>query len=130
MKDFLQMKKEWTITRYQNDEDYQDNMPSGVIDSQTGDLLPAVSKIEGNLMLNEGIAELLLLLTGGGGTAYSNANAFLGVGDSSTAESAAQTALQASSNKLYKAMEATYPTISGQTVTWRSVFGSSDANFA
>ena len=27
-------------------------------------------------------------------------------------------------------MEASYPQRSGQTVTWRAVFGSSDANFA
>lgn len=44
-------------------------------------------------------------------------------------EVATQTDLQASSNKLYKAMSATYPQRSGQTTTWRSAFGSSDANF-
>lgn len=44
-------------------------------------------------------------------------------------EAASQTDLQASSNKLYKAMSATYPQVSGQTITWRSAFGSSDANF-
>lgn len=44
-------------------------------------------------------------------------------------EAAAQTDLQASTNKLYKAMSATYPQVSGQTITWRSAMGSSDANF-
>lgn len=86
--------------------------------------------IQGNLALNEGIAELLLLLTGGTATAYNNTNARIGVGDSSTAESASQTGLQAATNKLWKAMDATYPTIASQTVTFKSTFGTSEANFA
>jgi hypothetical protein len=89
-----------------------------------------VSEIEGNLLLNEGIGLLLDLLIGAGGTVYSNANARIGVGDSNTAESAAQTGLQAATNKTYKAMEATYPQRSGQTLTFRSVFASGDANYA
>lgn len=44
-------------------------------------------------------------------------------------EAASQTDLQASSNKLYKPMAASYPQVSGQTLTFRSVLGSSDANF-
>ncbi|WP_305046337.1 hypothetical protein [Geoalkalibacter sp.] len=87
-------------------------------------------EIDGNLLLNEGIALMLDLLIGAGGTALSNANARLAVGDSATAEGAAQTGLQAATNKLYKAVEAGYPQRSGQTVTWRAVFGASDANFA
>ena len=86
--------------------------------------------IEGNLLLNEGITALQNLLIGAAETAFNNANSYLGVGDSSTAASAGQTGLQASTNKLYKAMETSYPTISSQTTTWRSVFGSSEANFA
>lgn len=108
----------WIITKYADDAAYVAGSP---FDQAT---------IDGNLLLNEGIAALLALLTGGAATAFSNANAYLGVGDSSTAESAAQTGLQAATNKLYKAMEATYPSISGQTVTFRAVFGSTDANFA
>jgi len=59
-----------------------------------------------------------------------NTNSHLGVGDSSTAFSAAQTDLQAATNKLRKAMEATYPQRSGLAVTVRSLFGTSEANFA
>lgn len=119
IKEKLQMKKIWTIRKYADDGAYQADQPF------------EVSEFEGNLLLNEGIAELLDLLIGAGTpTNFGNANAYLGVGDSSTAESASQTGLQASTNKLYKAMEATYPSRAGQTVTWRAVFGSSDANFA
>lgn len=44
-------------------------------------------------------------------------------------EVATQTDLQASSNKLYKAMSATYPQVSAQTMTWRAAYGSAEANF-
>ena len=54
----------------------------------------------------------------------------IGVGDSTTAESAAHTDLQAASNKTHKAMSATYPQRSGTTVTFQSAFASGDANYA
>lgn len=63
-------------------------------------------------------------------TFLNNTNAHLGVGDSSTAFSAAHTDLQASSNKLRKAMEATYPTRSNGALTFRALFSTSQANFA
>jgi hypothetical protein len=66
----------------------------------------------------------------GSATAFSNANSYLGVGDSNTAFAATQTDLQASTNKLRKAMEATYPTLATNVLVFRSLFGTSDANFA
>lgn len=63
-------------------------------------------------------------------TAFNNANAYIGVGDSSTAFDAAQTDLQAASNKLRKAMEATYPQRTANAVDFRSLFGTAEANFA
>lgn len=128
--DEVVMKKVWTIRRYSCDEDYISDRPSIVKDPVTGRMLPAVETIEGNMLLNEGIAVMLDLLIGAGGTNFGNANAYLGVGDSNVAEGAAQTGLQASTNKLYKAMSATYPQRAGQTVTWRAVFASAEANFA
>ena len=125
----LSYKTQWTIRRYADDAAFAAGMPTPVLDAE-GKELPGVSEIEGNLLLNEGIQLLLDLLIGDGGTAYNNANSYLGVGDSSTAESASQTALQASTNKTYKAMQATYPQRSSQTVTWRAVFASGDANYA
>jgi hypothetical protein len=119
MKDTIQYKTEWTVRKYANDEAFQRNESF------------EEAIVEGNLLLNEGIAELWDLACGlGSPTAFSNANAYLGVGDSSTAESAAHTGLQASSNKAYVGMESGYPSRSGQTVTWRAVFGSAVANFA
>lgn len=91
-----------------------------------------VAEFEGNLLLNEGINELWLLLIGGAGTAYSNANAYLGVGDSDAAAVATQTALQAAANKFWQGMAATYPTSPpiGQQVVFRSVFADGDAQYA
>ncbi len=108
----------WTIHRYANDEKFAANNPY------------SISTIKENVLLNEGITELLKLLTGDTATAYDNSNARLGVGDSSTAENATHTGLQAATNKLWKGMEATYPQIAAQTVTFRAVFTTSEANYS
>ena len=63
-------------------------------------------------------------------TEFNNANAHLGVGDSTTAFAASQTDLVAATNKLRKAMDATYPQRTTNVITLRSTFGSSEANFA
>lgn len=84
---------------------------------------------EGNIIVTVGIAVLLNLLKGDSDTVFSNATSYLGVGDSSTATNVAQTDLQAATNKLRKAMNATYPIDSAPTITFQSTFGSSEANF-
>lgn len=115
----LGWKAKWVITRYED----QQKFDAGEHYSQ--------SEIDYNLALNEGINLVWTLVCGGAGTAFDNSNAYLGVGDSSVAEAATQTGLQAATNKLYKAMEAGYPTYgTSQKATWRSVFGASEANYA
>lgn len=86
---------------------------------------------KGNLLLNEGINELWTIVgSASSGTKFDNSNAYLGVGDSATAEDASQTGLQAATNKLYKAMDTSYPTYgTSQKITFRSTYGSSDANY-
>lgn len=96
----------------------------------------------GNLLMYGGASCLWECLIGNGtGTAaqtltyFNNGNAYIGVGDSSTAAAATQTDLQAASNKLRKAMDSTYPThtdgvISGAaSIVFRSTFASGDANW-
>jgi fatty acid/phospholipid biosynthesis enzyme len=63
-------------------------------------------------------------------TAFDNANAYIAAGDSATAFAATQTDLQAATNKLRKAMDATYPQRSGNVLTFRATFATGDANFA
>lgn len=118
MLETLHYKTTWIIEKFANDSDFQRMKPYEKV------------VIEGNLLLNEGITRLLNLLIGTTTNPFNNANARLGVGDSSTAEAASQTDLQAATNKLYKAMDATFPSVSAQTVTFRSTFGSADANYA
>jgi len=118
IQDSIRYKTRWKITKYANDEAFKQGKPYDV------------SEFDGNLLLNEGITELLNLIGGISGSAWSNANAYLGVGDSSTAEAASQTDLQAATNKLYKAMSSGYPQVSAQTITFRSQFTSAEANFS
>jgi hypothetical protein len=98
---------------------------------------------EGNLLMYGGASNLWECLIGLGTatagqakTYYNNANAAIGVGDSTTAVLATHTDLQAATNKLRRAMDATYPThtdgvVSGAaSITFRSTFGTADANWA
>jgi hypothetical protein len=191
----------WQVTRYADEAAFAAGKASAVVGGD-GKQLPAVSVVEGNLLLQEGITRLLNLLIGGGGTVYSNANARIGVGDGApsalagtlgftngsanvtgtgtsfttalavgdhlvgpdgqiytvqtitnntalvltttyaggtqsgvtvnkiTRAIATQTDLLASTNKLYKAMDATYPLISAQTVTFQAQFTGAEANYA
>lgn len=128
--EFSRLEKRWVIRRYASEADYAAGRPGEVVGAD-GQALPAESVIVGNVLLQEGIGEILDLVGGlGTPTAYNDANARIGVGDSNTAESAAHTGLQAASNKAYAAMESGYPQRSAQTLTWRAVFGSAVANFA
>lgn len=93
-------------------------------------------EIDGNLAMFGGISKMWQATIGNSITAFSNANAAIGVGDSTTAAAGTQTDMQAATNKLRKAMDATYPqhtdgTSSGNAqIVFRSTFGTSDANFA
>jgi hypothetical protein len=90
-----------------------------------------LSDFDGNLLLNDGIDDIMwTLICGGAGTAMSNANAYLGVGDSDTAAAAAQTDLQAAVNKIRVGMEDGYPTYgSSQKATFQSSFDGDTANY-
>jgi len=116
--DTLHYKSVWRLEKYSSKQALAAGKPYEALE------------FKGNLLLNEGIAELFDLAITTGATKFDNTNAYLGVGDSATGEVATQTGLQASTNKLYKAMDSTYPSRASQTVSWRSTFGSSDANFA
>lgn len=114
----------------------------------TGDWYPQASpryvdNFDGNLLMYGGVSCLWETLIGNGTatagqalTYFNNAQSAVGVGDSTTATAATQTDLQASTNKLRKAMNATFPshtdaTTSGAaTIQWQSTFATTDANFA
>ncbi len=127
--EILKPRTRWRIRRYPDQAAYERGELTPVLDPITGELLPAESEIEGNLLLNEGIAELHNLIAATGGTKWDNTNARLGVGDSAAAEGAGQTGLQGTS-KTYAGMEATYPQYAAQVTTWRAVFGGGVGNHA
>ena len=95
--------------------------------------VPAYEVVEGdyNALVDSGIINLLNGLIGVGITAFNNANARIGVGDSAAAWATTQTDLQAATNKLRKAMNATYPLGTGtKIITFQADFTGAEANYA
>ena len=87
--------------------------------------------VEDNLLLNLGIGNLLDLLCGIGSVTVYGTGSYIGVGTSTTSAVATHTGLQAgTSARDYQSMESTFPSRSGQTMTWKSVWGSAEGNFA
>lgn len=114
-----------------------DFTPEEIEAGRADDALIETIEREGNLLVIGGASALWERLKGTSVTAFDNTNAYIGVGDSSTAAADTQTDLQAATNKLRKAMDATYPTHTDTTgtagsknIVYQSTFGSSDANFA
>ena len=81
-------------------------------------------------LVNAGRDFFVANILGNAATPFNNANAHIGVGDSATAHAVTQADLVATTNKLRKAMDGGFPTVSGNVLTYRSTFGTADANFA
>lgn len=81
-------------------------------------------------LVDSGRNHMVQATIGAAVTAFNNANSYLGVGDSATAHAVGQTDLVAASNKLRKAMDATYPQGAANVITFRSTFATGDANWA
>jgi hypothetical protein len=131
--DKIGWKTEWTIYKWGKDGDdeiakFLQN--GGKIEEalKVFAAKPIIERLEGNVALNEGLAELIDIICGlGTPTKYDNTNARIGVGDSSASESATQTGLQGT-NKTFKAMDTGYPQRVNQTGEWRATFGGAEAN--
>ncbi len=115
LKEEIEHKTKWQITKFASDEDYSKGKPF------------EVKEFDGNLLLNEGISELEKLGLGLGATAWGTAS-YLGVGDSTAAAAATQTGLQATTNKTYVVQDAGYPTEASQVMTWRATYASTVGN--
>lgn len=84
-----------------------------------------------NIILDVGANEMLKLITGTGGTAYSNANTYLYVGTDSSPENASQNGVLATgTNRAYATVDAGYPVVTGRQMVYRASFGDDEANFA
>lgn len=102
--------------------------PRWIIEKYNKDMeLYETEEIEGNIILIEGMEEFMKVACGIGGTAFSSANAYIGVGDGTTAVVATQTGLMGT-NKTYRPMDSTFPQVSGNVMTFRSTFGPTFGN--
>jgi hypothetical protein len=81
-------------------------------------------------LLNSGRDHITQTLIGQVVTPFDATNAFICVGDSSTAFSASQTDLQATTNKMRKALDNGFPSRTNNQITFQATFGTSEANFA
>lgn len=91
----------------------------------------AVAYEKQNIILDVGATEMLNLIAGTGGTAYSADNTYIYVGTDTTPENAAQTHIQATGdNRAYAQVDAGYPVVNGRQVIYRASFGDNAANFA
>jgi len=128
---------EWKLEKFR--EDFNDRSIADDCGHEPYEILSGTE----NMLVYGGVSNIWQYLIGNGtGTAaqtltfFNEANAKLGVGDSSTAEAATQTDLQASTNKVRIAMDSGYPqhtpgTTSGAaTITFRATADGSTANFA
>jgi hypothetical protein len=80
-------------------------------------------------LTDSGALEIARMIMNDSPTLFTNANARIGVGDSTTAFLVSQNDLVATTNKLRKAMDATYPTRSTNVLTFRSTFATGEANW-
>lgn len=84
-----------------------------------------------NIILDTGANEMLKLITGTGGTAFSAANAYIYVGTNTTPENASQAGIIATgSNRAFAVMDTGYPVVTGRQMIYRASFGDTSANFA
>jgi hypothetical protein len=123
------------IVRYDNQKDYDAKRIYSEEESleKFGTLQRTIIEAPGNLLLNGGITNFLNLGTvTGSPTGYSAAQATIGIGNSSTAEVATQTNLQATpqntSNTWFQLVDSTYPQVSGQTATFQATIAGANAN--
>lgn len=106
-----------------------------VIKRRAGESKPyAIDESEHNCFLVEGMNYMWRLILGESGlTPFNSSNAYIGVGDGTTAESESQTGLTGT-NKYYKGMASGYPkgpTDAGdKKAVFRAVFTGTEANFA
>jgi len=135
VKERIGFKTEWRIDKFKDSSNLiAEALSKGVSFEEAvamvGENYLGSEIFEGNLGLNEGLAELIDIVCGlGTPTKWDNTNARLGVGNSNTAADATQTALQGAT-KTFKAMDTGYPQRSAQTAEWRATFGSAEGNHA
>lgn len=90
------------------------------------------AEAHGNLLTTGGVTLLTGLIIGAGGNAFNNADAIVGVGNSTTTAVVADTALGAdnTANAWYQGADSANPTRSAGVITCIATFTTGNANFA
>jgi len=134
MKEAAKHRTEWIIHKFRDpDGDVAALLKKGASINEVTRLYPdrfiAEERFEGNCLLNEGIQYLEDIITGivGSPVLWDSTNARVGVGNDVTTADPAQTDLIGT--KAYASMDATYPSRSGQKLSWRGTFGDGVAQF-
>jgi hypothetical protein len=79
---------------------------------------------------NTGRDHITSAIVGGAVTAFTSANAYIGVGSGTTAFAATQSVLVTPLTSARKAMDVGYPAVNANELTFRSTFGTTDAEGA
>lgn len=143
-KDVQRWRCHTVLDKYEGDIDYALPKHNGLAIRNDGSIVEAFDsvEIEGNILTIGGASIQWQTLIGNGTTTagqaltyFNNANAYIGVGASTTAAADTQTDLITTPTR--KAMDATYPlhtdttgTAGSKSITFRATFTTSDANIA
>ena len=144
--DSLRWAAQWRVDRYHGEAETIPGVDGEAFSIEQGLVVPSydTTEREGNLLVIGGASVLWQCLIGNGTataaqalTFFNNGNAYISVGDSTTAAADTQTELQAATNRTRKPQDATYPqhtdttgTAGSKSIVFRSTFGTSDANYA
>lgn len=93
----------------------------------------AIDTTEMNLLTTAGLTRITSLITGGGGQALTNTSGRIGVGNGAGTAAVGDTDLGAaagSTNRWFRVLDATYPTVAAGVITAYATFPSADGNFA
>jgi hypothetical protein len=134
------------LDKFEGEIDFAIPKHQGKAVTKSGLIIEAFDQVEvdGNLLVIGGASVQWQTLIGNGVTTqgaatgyFSNANAFISVGDSTTAAADTQTELQAATNRTRVGMDATYPlhtdttgTAGSKSIVFRSTYGTAVANYA
>jgi len=134
--DTAQATTRWTVQRWDADQTAWVQRKSGLVAPSGADFARLavapyeVSEVLGNLVTNAGWTRVMSLLTDqGSAQAMTATHTRIGVGDSNTTEQYSDTALGATTNKLYKLVTGA-ATLGTRTLSFATTFGPSEANWA
>jgi len=123
----------WIIRKYDTPDDGDGSKYGNLTDAdiQALGLKPIeVLEFDGNLLLNDGINNILIPgLIGGSPTPINATDGCIGIGDSATAAVATQTALQAATNHLWVIVTATTGSGTNQQLVLAATFSTAQANW-